>query len=308
MSEQDVAARPGACGLWLRAVRAFSFTASLMPVVVGAMLALSYEGRVLWGLFPLVAAASVLFHAGTNLVSDAGDFTRGLDREGSHGGSGLLVAGLLTPAAVFRAGVLMFVLGSILGLIMVWFRGLPLLWLGLAGLAGGFFYGGKPFGYKYHALGDVMVFMLMGPLMVAGSYFVLTGSFHVNVLYVSVPVGCLVTAILCSNNLRDIVHDSRARVRTMANVLGPKAAKIEYFLLVCGAFAAVAAMAIAGVVGPWCLLVLLSLPPAVRNMTMIARAHPDRTAEIASIDVRTAQLHLLFGVLLSVGLLVSAVT
>ncbi|MHC4717666.1 MAG: 1,4-dihydroxy-2-naphthoate octaprenyltransferase [Planctomycetota bacterium] len=305
MTERAVQMPRARWTVWLRAVRAFSFTASLMPVLVGAMLALS-AGQVRWELVPLVAVASVLFHAGTNLVSDAGDFARGVDREGTHGGSGVLTGGLLKTRSVFLGGVALLALGSGLGLVMVWIRGWVILWIGLVGLAGGFFYGGKRFGYKYVALGDVFVFALMGPLMVIGSYYVLTGGFEMRVLYASLPVGCLVAAILHANNLRDIADDRRAGVRTLANLLGLTGAKVEYFLLIGAAYAGVIVMAAAGVIGPWCLLVLLSLPPAIRNMVAIGRARPEQAGKIATIDVRTAQVHLLFGVLLSAGLGVSA--
>jgi 1,4-dihydroxy-2-naphthoate octaprenyltransferase len=305
-------------GIWMQAVRAFSFTASMVPIFVGAMLALSFDlpaeadtakagGEVQWGLFPLVIVCSLLFHAGTNLVSDYFDFQRGVDRKGTFGSSGVLVNGTLQPKQILKAGLLMFGVGFLLGLILVWFRGMPIFWLGVIGLLGGFFYTGKPIGYKYFALGDFLVFTLMGPLMVIGSYYVLTGDYTTNVLYVSLPVGFLVAAILHANNLRDIVHDSQAHVRTMANLLGLKAAKVEYYLLVGGAYVSVVIMVLTSIVKPWALLVLLSLPPAMKNLKAISSAREDAASEIAMIDVQTAQHHFLFGLLLIVGLILSAV-
>jgi len=298
---------PSRLRTWARALRMFSFTASIIPVVVAAALAVSHEGPVRWELLPLVLLGSVLFHAGTNLVSDAADYDRGVDRPGTLGGSGVLVEGLLSSRRVFQAGLVMFALGAGVGLVLVWARGWTVLWLGLAGLAGGFFYGGRPLGYKYHALGDLMVFFMMGPLIVVGAYFVLTGELSLRAAGVSVPVGCLVAAILSSNNLRDILPDTRAGIRTVAILLGLRGAKVEYVLLVGGAYAVVAALVAAGALSPWCLLVALSLPPAAKNIALIVRARAESARAIAGIDVRTAQLHLLFGVLLSVGLGLSAV-
>ena len=56
--------------IWLQTIRPFSFTASVTPVVVGAVLSLAFPGQVHWFLFPLVVICSVLLHAATNVVSE----------------------------------------------------------------------------------------------------------------------------------------------------------------------------------------------------------------------------------------------
>jgi 1,4-dihydroxy-2-naphthoate octaprenyltransferase len=293
--------------LWLQTIRPFSFTASMTPVIVGAVLALSFEGDVQWVLFPLVAICSLLFHAGTNVVSEYYDFKHNVDRPDTYGSSKVLVEHLLNPREVLTGGIVLFAVGFVLGLILVAFRGMPIFWLGVVGLLGGFFYTGKPIGYKYIALGDFLVFTLMGPLMVIGSYYVLTGDYNSTVLYVSLPIGFLVAAILHSNNLRDIVHDAEANVRTVANLIGLKAAKIEYFLLIGAAYVSVVIMVVAGTVGVWALIVFLSIPPALKNLKSIKGAQLDNVSAIAMIDVQTAQHHFLFGLLLTIGLALSAI-
>lgn len=296
----------GKLSIWFQAVRPFSFTASMTPVIVGAVLAIPYSGEVQWVLFPLVVICSLLFHAGTNVVSEYYDFKHGVDRVDTYGSSKVLVHGLLTEKEVLTGGMILFAVGFVLGLILVVFRGAPIFWLGIIGLLGGYFYSGKPIGYKYLALGDFLVFTLMGPLMVIGSYYVLTGGYNSSVLYVSLPVGFLVAAILHSNNLRDIVHDAEANVRTVANVIGLKAAKVEYYLLVGCAYLSVIVMVLTGVLGPWALLVFLSVPPALKNVRLISRADLNNVGAIAMIDVQTAQHHFLFGLLLTIGLALSA--
>lgn len=269
----------------------------MVPVLVGAALALSYPGDAAWRLFPLVVVCSVLFHAATNVLNDYFDFGRGVDQDYTFGSSRVLTDGLLRPRALLTAGFALFGVGSALGLILVWVRGLPMLALGVVGLVGGYCYTGTPGGYKYVALGDVLVFALMGPLMVIGSYFALTGVYAAPVLYVSFPVGCLVAAILHANNLRDIAHDTEANVKTLASVLGHRAAKWEYLLLVAGAYASVVVMVLSQVVMPWSLLVFLSLPAAAANARTALQSREGQPDDLATLDVRTARLHLLFGVL-----------
>jgi len=182
-------------------------------------------------------------------------------------------------------------------------RGWPIFALGVVGLLGGFFYTARPVGYKYFALGDALVFTLMGPLMVIGSHFVLTGSYNHAVLIASLPVGCLVAAILHANNMRDIQHDREAQVRTVANLLGHDRARFEYYGLVGGAYVAALGMIAGGLIGPWGLLVLLTVPLAARNIRRVARSQPQQPESIATLDVQTAQLHLVFGLLFALAIL-----
>lgn len=281
-------------GVWLQATRPFSLTASVLPVVIGAMLAATFDGPVDWPLFPLIVACSLLFHIGTNMVSDYFDYRKGVDRDETYGSSRVLTDGLLTPKQLLAAGVLLFAAGFSLGLLLVAVRGWPIFILGIIGLLGGWFYTGGPVAYKYVALGDILVFILMGPLMVIGSYFALTGGFSLTVLYASLPVGCLVAAILHANNLRDIPHDVKANIRTMAMALGVPAAKAIYVGLVAGAYLVVAVMVLAGLVTPLALAVLLTLPLAVRNVRAVLASVPGKPESIAMGDVMSAQLHLAF--------------
>ena len=83
----------------LQLTRPFSFTASILPVVVGAAAAASFPrggGGVAWWLLPFAMLGGVLFHAGTNVVSDYFDFKCGADRKDTLGSSGVLVAGLMS--------------------------------------------------------------------------------------------------------------------------------------------------------------------------------------------------------------------
>ncbi|MEZ4723430.1 MAG: 1,4-dihydroxy-2-naphthoate octaprenyltransferase [Candidatus Kapaibacterium sp.] len=294
--------------LLMQAIRPFSFSASLVPVLVGAMFALYYfEGEILWYLFPIIIFASLLLHSGTNLISEYYDLEKGVDRKDTFGSSRVLVEDLLPPKTVLKAGYVSFLIGFILGLVLVYVHGLPILYLGLFGIAGGIFYTGKPIGYKYVALGDILVFLLMGPLMVVGSFFSLTGSFDWNVAIVSLPIGFLVTAILNANNIRDIKHDTEAKVKTLATILGIGAAKKEYYILVFGAYLSVVLMVLFGLLEYWALIVIISLPVAIKNAKDISLAQVNNPETIAIMDIKTAQLHMQFGLLLTISLLLSAI-
>jgi 1,4-dihydroxy-2-naphthoate octaprenyltransferase len=142
--------------------------------------------------------------------------------------------------------------------------------------------------------------------MVVGTFYALTGSYSSTVLLSSIPIGFLVTGILQANNLRDILHDRRASIKTSASVTGNSFAKAEYLFLIVGAYLFVIGLVVFGVLSPWSLLVLLSLPPAIKNISQIKGVEVENTGKIAMLDVQTAQLHLLFGLLLSISILIMA--
>ncbi|UCG35752.1 MAG: 1,4-dihydroxy-2-naphthoate octaprenyltransferase [Candidatus Omnitrophota bacterium] len=291
--------------IWMQAIRPFSFTASLVPVSVGAIIGLCDPVTIRWELFPLVVICSLLLHAGTNLLNDYSDFEKGVDKEDTYGSSRVLVEGLLESHQVLKGSIALLALGFLLALILVAIRGIPMLVLSLIGLLGGYLYSGKPFAYKYKALGDVMVFILMGPLMVIGSYFALTGDFFARVFYVSLPIGFLVTAILHGNNLRDITYDKRAHVKTLAGILGYAKAKMLYRALISVAYLVVVLLVIMRVVSSWSLTVFLTLPLALKNIKSVNNSKPNEPQSLALIDIETAQLHFLFGLLLILSFFVS---
>ena len=291
--------------IWVQAVRAFSFTASMVPVIVGAVLALYYEGAVRWDLLPVILVCSILYHAATNLMSDYFDHGKGVDKDYTFGSSRVIQDGLLEPKNLLFGGWLLYGIATLLGLLLIAVRGETMFWIGLIGLIGGYTYTGKPIGYKYKALGDVLVFVLMGPLMVIGSYFALTGDISQSVILISLPIGFLVTAILHANNHRDIVHDAEAGARTLAGLLGHTGSKFFYYFLILGAYISVIYMVADGTLSRWSFIVFLSLMPAFKLMRTISKNEPADTKTIAMIDVQTAQLHLLFGVLLILSLLIS---
>lgn len=290
--------------IWLQAVRPFSFTASMIPVLLGAAAAFYLEIPARWGLLPLIIIASLAIHGATNLVSDYFDYKKGVDRPETFGSSRVLVEGLLTPRQVLVGGLILFALTAAIGSIFVAIYGMPILLLGLVGILGGFFYCGWPIGFKYLGLGDLGVFILMGPLMVLGSFFVLTGQWSWMAFWLSLPIGALVAAILSANNLRDIAHDRAAGIATTATLLG-NWAKSEYISLLVAAYLLVAAFVWQSQLPPAALITFLTITMAIKNIRAAAKSQPDTPAAIATLDVQTAQLHLLFGLLLFGSMLLS---
>jgi 1,4-dihydroxy-2-naphthoate octaprenyltransferase len=289
---------------WWMAVRPFSFTASVTPVVLGAVLA-GYDGAWNWLLFAITLVASVAIHAGANLINDYYDWKKGADTPESLGPNRALQQGMLTPHHVFWGGVCCFALGSLLGLYLVGTRGLFILWLGLFSVLAGWFYTAGPFAFAYTGLGEIVVFVFMGPIMVLGSYFVLVQRVPAHVLWISAPVGLLVAAILHANNMRDLEGDLAKGKRTLANLLGRRASKVEYYFLVGGSYILLVALVLFGVAPWYTLLALLTLPSAIELMrTTAIYETPQRLNKVLR---GTAKLHERFGWAMILGMVAALV-
>jgi len=155
-------------------------------------------------------------------------------------------------------------------------------------------------------LGDLFVFLLMGPLMVVGAFFSISAfPIQPREWFASIPIGLLVTAILHANNLRDIQHDSESGIKTLASLLGFRSSQFYYAGLVYGAYLSVVILVLFGHLSWLCLLVFISLPMAYKNNKQIFQGDVRQPEKLKTIDIQTAQNHFLFGILLSVGLLLA---
>ncbi len=291
---------------WFEIARPFSFTASTVPVAAGGALA-ALDGRLHWPLFVGALIAAVLLHVGTNIVNEIYDVRKGIDSITSPRASHALLKGRLSEREAFALAAAAFTGSMAIGLWLLAERGWPVALLGLLGLVGGLGYTAPPLEYKFHALGPPLVFLLMGPLMVVGSYYVSSGTFTWTALVASVPVGLLVTAILHGNEWRDVSEDARAGISTVSIRAGRHFAHELYLALVIGAYLVLALAVAVSALPPLSLLAMLSLPLLVRAVRASELGATGQQRAIAMIDLETAQLHAAFGFLLVIGLAIAAV-
>jgi 1,4-dihydroxy-2-naphthoate octaprenyltransferase len=286
---------------WLIASRPVSLTASVVPVLVGTAVAAGEAFRP--ALVALALAGSVAMQVGTNLINDYFDHLKGSDTAESLGPSGVIQRGLLSPRAVLAGGVTAFAIAAAIGLVITAVVGWPVLALGVASVLAGYFYTASPLSFAYRGLGEAVVFVFMGPVIVVGAWYVQTESWAWAPFLASLPVGMLVAAILHANNVRDIDSDRRNHKWTLAALAGRPLADYEYALLVAGAYVVTVAI-VAGGAPPAALLPLLTLPLAARLIADEFTARSPRRLNL--VLARTAGLHLLFGLLLASGFALDA--
>ncbi len=258
---QEIRLRPVA--VWWRAVRPFSLTASFTPVLVGSAIAF-HDHRFDPVVFLVTLIASVAIQAGTNLINEYYDGIRGVDDTASVGPSGVIVYGLLSPRAVLAGGIALLAFASLLGLWLVIVAGWPILAVGVLSILAGYAYTGGPLPLGYAGLGDLTVFVFMGPVIVMGAYYVQNQVVSSAAAWASLPIATLVTAILVVNNLRDIDDDRKKGKRTLATIIGAGGTRLEYLLLIVGAYASIVLGAATRALPPAALVMFLTAPLAVR--------------------------------------------
>jgi 1,4-dihydroxy-2-naphthoate octaprenyltransferase len=289
---------------WYEVIRPFSFTASTVPVAAAGVLA-ALNNMFNWPLFLAALFGSVLLHIGTNITNEIYDVRKGVDTITSPGASHALLKGRVSEREAFVLVGVAFLLAALCGVYLILERGWPILALGVLGLIAGWGYTAPPLEYKYRALGIPLVFTLMGPLMVIGTYYAVTGTWSLQALALSVPVGLLVAAILHGNEWRDITDDARAGMSTLSVRFGRRAAYYGYISLVVGAYLALAVAVLFGWLPTATLLAMLSLPLLVRAIRASELGMAGQQRAIAMIDLETAQLHAAFGYLMVLGLLLA---
>jgi len=279
---------------WFLAARPWSFAMTAISVSVGGTVA-AVEGAFSWPLYLLTLIGAVLMHAASNLINDYDDVRHGVDspdvptaRYRPHP----LMERQLQLEQVRAAAYLLYLVAALIGVFLAATRGMLVLILGIIGTAAGITYTAAPLNYKYKALGELSVFLMWGPLMVTGAYYVQQQTVSADALLISIPFGVLVALVLLANNIRDVRYDRSKGIQTLAIVLGERGGVSLYLGLIVAAYLAVVIMAVFGPLTAWSLVVLLSTPLAVKLLRQMARDIP------LDADAQTAKLDTVFGLLL----------
>ncbi|MCC6616871.1 MAG: 1,4-dihydroxy-2-naphthoate octaprenyltransferase [Anaerolineae bacterium] len=283
---------------WYRAARPRTLTATYVPLGLAAALALQ-EGVFQLVPFILALIGALFLQIAANLINEYFDYRRGAE-DLKQAGQGMVIKhGVLTPQAVLIGAIVTVLVGVVIGLYLLTQSGPLLFWIGLGGVLVVITYTAGPFPLAYNGLGEAAVFVFMGPVMVLGAWYVMAKTYSPLPLWVGVPIGFTVAAILHANNVRDIDSDRAVNKRTLAVLLGLRAARIEYIVLIAGAYVGVVALVLAGIM-PWTTLIVAITLPEARRLIDIINTSRD-TALLHQAQGRTAKLHGTFGLWLVIG-------
>lgn len=296
--------------LWLREVRLPFLTASVIPVLVGAAVAWHDARLFNLPLFLLTLAGAVLAHAGANMANDYFDAKSGNDalnryRSPFNGGAGVIQAGLLTPRQVHLGSLVCLAAAAGIGLYLSAVRGPGVLALMLTGGVAAYFYTANPIRFAYHGVGELLVGLSFGPLIVVGAHLVQTGAVSPAAVMASLPVGFLIMAVLYINQFPDFEADRAVGKRHWVVRLGTRRALPGLAVLLLAPYPAVA-LAVAVGLAPWTALACLLTVPLALRAFRVALLHHDAPVALRPANAMVIGTHLLTGLLLTGGYLAGA--
>lgn len=263
----------GKIRVWIKNARSTSLMQSVMPAILAVVMAFGSEDFSIWAsvvaVFGVIAA-----HLGMNLADDYFDYKVGTSESRKHlvrqGFRARLVKypyltdGSASLKDLKLAIVLFLAVAAVFGLSIVLFRTYYVIPIVLITLFLGIFYSAAPLKLSYRGLGELVIGLIFGPLLMSGVYIASSGVFETSILWISIPMGLLVTNILFTHSFIDQIADKASGKVTLAVLIGNnKGNFVVSLLLNLLPFAMIVTAALLGYISYWYLLCLLVLPRAL---------------------------------------------
>jgi len=280
---EGMTAPPDAVSKWLVITRAAVFSMTVTSGLIGGLLAvgaarLTGEVSVHWGLLALAIVGLVAAHAANNMINDYFDLEGGVDTDdyvralyAPHP----ILSGWVTKRQLGTAILFVNAIDLAIMLFLVAQRGPLVAAFALGGLFVSVFYVAPPIRLKHIGLGEPGVFLVWGPLMVVGTFFVATGEIPGWAWVASLPYAILVTTVLFGKHIDKIEADRKKGVRTMPVLLGERRARLVAQVLMVAFYPIVVGAALAGWIGPWVILVLLGVPKLAATLKTYSSPRPE---------------------------------
>jgi 1,4-dihydroxy-2-naphthoate octaprenyltransferase len=294
---------------WMVIMRLPFLSATIVPILLGATVASRYVS-VDWFYFALTMLGGSLLHIGTNTSNDYFDHTSGTDEANYNymvpfsGGSRSIQMGLISAKGMLYLSIITFALSGLIGIPLIIKAGINILYLGFIGFLSGFFYTAPPFRFASRkGIGELLIGLNFGPLMVVGSFLVQTSGDLTHVFEAAlagIPIGLLVAAIVYVNQFPDHDGDKATGKNNLVVVFGPEKARIGYVLLVVGAFVSIIVMALNGIFPMLSLITLVTSIISVYTIRTLYKYYNNRLLQPA--NAGTIGLHFITGVFFCVGI------
>ncbi|MBC1649993.1 1,4-dihydroxy-2-naphthoate polyprenyltransferase [Listeria booriae] len=288
---------------WWMLLRPHTLVASFVPVFLGTTVAMSYESFHFTRFFVMLISC-FLIQTSANLFNEYYDYKKGQDDEHTVGNGGAIVRNGMKPGFILFLAIFLYVLAILGGVYLCmdvnnWWIGL----LGIISMLVGYLYTGGPYPIAYTPFGEIMAGFFMGGIITYISFYIQAGFISSFIVYVSIPVMVLVGNLLLANSIRDLEPDKANGRLTLAILLGRKGALVLFTAAFIFAYAWEIALIFTAEATPWILIILLSVPEAIKAV----RRFIGKSVPITMVPAMKATSKALtfFGLLLAIAFLIS---
>lgn len=294
---------------WLRALRLHFVLPSIIPAVLGSLVAGAQGHPLHLTNLVLVVIGVTMNHLGLNLVDDvldyrcAVDLKKGDEKNFFTGGSGVLTEGLIKDTHMLRLAGFFFVMTAIIGIYLSYTCGWHVLLLGLFGMACSVFYTAPPVRFGYRGFGEAALLINFGPVIVLGAYFVQAGAFSTEPFIASLVPGLMMWSMVIINEIPDYEADRLGGKMNLVARFGRQAGMVLYAAGLAAAYLILVIGAFGGFLSPFGLLALASLPFAAKTF-IVMRRHLDDPIAMAPANLAMIKLHLVAGTGLIIAYLI----
>jgi len=291
--------------VYVKALRVPFLAGSIIPVIVGAALALTTNSFSI-RFFLICAAGMAALHLGANLINDYFD-DRGSDPVNVRitpfsGGSRAIQEGNISPAVVLAMALFCFAVGLGVGIWLAW-SGRPMVVLiGVLGLGAAWAYSAPPFQLMSRGWGEVAIFFAFGPLVTLGTYYVMSGSLSWPAFAIGAPQGFFIAAVIWINQFPDYEADRKTDKKNLVVRLGPALSRYLYCAIMLMGFISVLFLVKGVGFSRLILLSFFSFPLAFKAMRILWREYLSHTG-IVPAQALTIQTLIAHGLLLTVGII-----
>ncbi|ROL56353.1 prenyltransferase, partial [Bacteroidetes/Chlorobi group bacterium ChocPot_Mid] len=193
--------------VWFKAARAPFLVVSFIPCLVGGAMAYS-TGSFDWMIFITVTIGIVMAHSAGDFIDDYFDFKTGnLGNKEKQFHDSPLIDQKVTAGQVLFAFLLCMAIALACGIYLLFTVGMPVITMTLIGAFIVLFYTSPPLKLNYRGLGETMLFIAFGPLIVFGVYYVLTGNMQWEPIIAGIPLGIFTMNVGLVSNTFDYFDD-----------------------------------------------------------------------------------------------------
>jgi 1,4-dihydroxy-2-naphthoate octaprenyltransferase len=292
--------------IYLQELRTPFLTVTIIPVIIGTIYGVKETKEFLFNNFLYVFFGFVFLHLGTNVFNDYFDYKNGTDNINNEyiypftGGSRLIQTGQIKPEEVLIEGILLFVVGTIFFIPLIMNYKILFLVL-LFSLFAGIFYVAPPFKWAHRGLGEILIFLSFGPLMVLTSYYVQSGENFINALLISIPVGLFAASIVEINQFPDFNADKITGKKNLLVRFGQIKGIYLYFTGISIAYFFVFFAIYLKIISYLGIIILLTIPVAIKVIKILFENYklPSKLTPACGM---TIFLHLINGIIIILGI------